>query len=118
MPGRFLPAWPPRDWRAFAALVFSVAGAVVLTGFVWWGVAQLLPAEGWTERSEVNRATTIRWTLWIAVGSIGLVLLGLGFAVTPRKLQGKAGDKSFNFEGGEAERGETPAGDPPGPSRK
>ncbi|OYW47330.1 MAG: hypothetical protein B7Y36_18350 [Novosphingobium sp. 28-62-57] len=101
-----LPSWPPRDWRAFAALVFSVAGAVVLTAFVWWGVAQLLPAEGWTEKSEVNRATTIRWTLWIAMGSIGLVLLGLGFAVTPRKLKTKDGDRSFEFSGGDTDKGE------------
>lgn len=98
---RLLPSWPPRDWRAFAALIFSVAGAVVLTAFVWWGTAQLLPSQGWTAASEVNRATTIRWTLWIAVGSIGLVLLGMGMAINRRTLKAQWGDKSAEFEGGE-----------------
>lgn len=101
----YLTSWPPRDWRALVALVFSVAGAVVLTAFVWWGTGQLLPAEGWTRASEVNRATTIRWTLWIATGSIGLVLLGLGMAINRRTFRAKWGDKSAEFDGGDRDGG-------------
>lgn len=96
-----MPSWPPQDWRKLLALVFSVLGAVVLTVFVWWGTAQLLPAEGWTSASETNRATTIRWTLWIAMGSIGLVLTGLGMAINRRTLRAQWGDKSAQFDGGD-----------------
>lgn len=99
-----LPSWPPRDWRAILALLFSILGAVVLSAFIWWAFAQLLPGKGWSTVSEVNRATTLRWTMWIAVGSIGLVLLSLGMAVNRRALKGKWGDKTLEFEGGEDER--------------
>lgn len=103
-----MPSWPPQDWRKLLALVFSVMGAVVLTVFVWWGVAQLLPAQGWTTASEANRATTIRWTLWIAMGSIGLVLTGLGMAINRRTLRAQWGDKSAQFDGGDDEGGYRP----------
>ena len=96
-----MSSWPPKDWRALLALVFSVAGAVVLTLFVWWGCAALLPERGWTAASEANRATTLRWTLWIATGSIGLVLTGLGMAINRRTLRAKWGDKSAEFDGGD-----------------
>jgi hypothetical protein len=87
-------------------LVFSVAGAVVLTLFIWWGAAQLLPEKGWTTASEENRATTLRWVLWIATGSIGLVLLSLGMAINRRTLRAKWGDKEAEFDGGEPAAGE------------
>lgn len=96
-----IPAWPPRDWRALLALVFSVLGAVVLSLFVWWAYAQLLPAAGWSPATEANRATTLRWTIWIAIGSIGLVLISLGMAINRRSLKMKSGDKSVEFEGGD-----------------
>lgn len=96
-----LPDWPPRDWRSLLALIFSVLGAVVLSLFVWWAYAQLLPAAGWSTATEANRATTLRWTLWIAIGAIGLVLLSLGMAINRRSLKGRWGDKSVEFEGGE-----------------
>lgn len=101
-----LPSWPPRDWRAILALIFSILGAVVLSAFVWWAYAQLLPGKGWTAVSELNRATTMRWTVWIAIGSIGLVLLSLGMAVNRRALKGQWGDKSVEFAGGDAEERE------------
>jgi hypothetical protein len=110
-----VPLWPPRDWRALLALVFSILGAVVLTFFVWWAYAQLLPGKGWSPVSEVNRATTMRWTVWIAIGSIGLVLLSLGMAINRRSLRGKWGDKSVEFDGGDDERETRPA--PPRPNR-
>lgn len=96
-----MTGWPPKDWRAFTALVFSVLGAVVLTAFVWWGFANLLPAEGWGARSELHRAQTLRWVLWISAGSIGAVLLGLGMAINRRSFKGNLGGSGFEFEGGE-----------------
>lgn len=93
--------WPPKDWRALVALVFSVLGAVVLTALVWWLCASLLPDAGWSEASENSRAFTLRWVLWIATLAIGLVLLGLGFAINRRSLRGRWGDKSLDWEGGD-----------------
>lgn len=98
-----LPAWPPRDWRSLLALIFSVLGAVVLSLFVWWAYAQLLPSAGWSVETEANRAVTLRWTIWIAIGAIGLVLLSLGMAINRRSLRARWGDKSAEFEGGDGE---------------
>lgn len=98
-----LPEWPPREWRSLLALIFSVLGGVVLTLFVWWAYALLGPGKGWTVATELNRATTMRWVLWIATGSIGLVLLSLGMAINRRALRGQWGDKSVEFAGGDAE---------------
>lgn len=100
--------WPPRDWRKLAALVFSVAGAAFLTALVWWGMAALLPDRGWTVASEGNRATTLRWVLWIAIGSVGVVLFGLGMAINRRSLQAQWGDKKVGIEGGDGDSAADP----------
>lgn len=93
--------WPPRDLRALVALIFSVLGAAVLTAFVWWGYAQLLPNAGWSIETESDRAHTLRWVLWIATGSIGVVLIGLGMAINRRRFSGNIGTNSVSFEGGD-----------------
>ena len=93
--------WPPRDWRSFAALVFSVLGAVALTAQVYLLAAMLLPDRGWTAATEAERVATIKWIAWGGTGAIGLVLIGLGFAINRRKLGGKWGNKSLTWEGGD-----------------
>lgn len=96
--------WPPKDWRALLALLFSILGAGLLTAFLWWLCAQLLPGggdAGWTEATERSRAGTLRWVAWIVAGSIGLVLLGLGFAINRRSLSAKWGDRSLDWQGGD-----------------
>ncbi|WP_225205099.1 hypothetical protein [Novosphingobium huizhouense] len=98
-----LPDWPPRDWRKLLALIFSIAGAVVLTAIVWWGMAALLPDHGWTVATEDNRATTLRWVLWIAIGGVVLVLCGLGMAINRRTLRAQWGDKGASFDGGDSD---------------
>lgn len=95
------PNWPPKDWRALAALVFSVAGAVALTWLLYLLSGMLLPEKGWTPDSENERVTTIRWVLWLSAFCILLVLTGLGFAINRRSLRGRWGDKSLNWEGGD-----------------
>lgn len=97
--------WPPKDWRALAALLFSVLGAVALTVLLWSLSAMLLPREGWTAESETARVTTIRWVLWLSAACILLVLTGLGFAINRRRLSGKWGDRSLDWEGGDDEPG-------------
>lgn len=96
-----LPDWPPKDWRAFAALVFSVLGAVALTLLLYLLAAMLLPERGWHVATEAARAATIRWIAWIGVAGVVLVLTGLGFAINRRALRGRWGDKSIDWEGGE-----------------
>ena len=93
--------WPPKDWRAMLALVFSVLGAAVLTAFVWWGSASLLPGEGWSPANELHRLKTARWVLWISVGGVVVVLVGLGMAINRRSFKGTLGGSNFEFEGGD-----------------
>lgn len=100
-----LTSWPPRDWRALASLVFSVAGAVALTVLLYLLAGMLLPERGWTQASEGERVTTIRWVLWICAFCILLVLTGLGFSASRRALAMKAGDKSMTWAGGDQETG-------------
>jgi hypothetical protein len=95
--------WPPKDWRALIALLGSVAGAATLTILVAWGVSVLLPgARLWTDATEAHRAETIRWVLWIAVVTIGVIIIGLGFAINRRSFKGRLSREgaSLDFEGG------------------
>lgn len=93
--------WPPKDWRALLALIFSVFGAFVLTLFVWWVIYKLMPDQGWNVSTEADRAKTIRWVAWIAVGAIALVLLGLGMAINRRSFKGNLGGNNLEFSGGD-----------------
>lgn len=100
MPGP-LESWPPKDWRAFAALVFSVLGAAALTVLQLVLAAMLLPSKGWSIASEAERISTIRWIAWISAAAVLLVLTGLGFAINRRSLRGRWGDKSIDWSGGD-----------------
>lgn len=95
--------WPPKDWRAILALLFSVLGAVALTVLLWAMASMLLPGEGWSEGSEDARVSTLRWVMWISAGCILLVLTGLGFAINRRRLSGRWGDREVEWEGGDSE---------------
>ena len=97
-------SWPPKDWRSLIALLGSIGGAASLTVLVAWGVAMLLPAaDWWTAATEAHRAETIRWVLWIAAGTIAVVIVGLGFAINRRSFKGRLGrdGASLDFEGGD-----------------
>lgn len=99
-------SWPPRDWRALLALLGSIAGAAVLTAFVWWGCAMLLPApDWWSAATEDQRVQTIRIVLFVAVGTIAVVIVGLGFAINRRTFKGSVGRDgvSMEMDGGEDE---------------
>jgi len=99
-----MSGWPPKDWRALLALLGSIGGAIALTAFVWWGCWILMPtSDQWTAGTEAHRVHTIRWVLWIAAGTISMVIIGLGFAVNRRSFKGQLGrdGASFGFEGGD-----------------
>lgn len=100
-----MSAWPPRDWRALLALIGSIGGAAMLTVFVWWAYAQQLPGGGWSSATEQVRAITTRWTLWIAVGTIAVVIVGLGMAINRRTIKGNLGKAGFEFDGGDEPEG-------------
>lgn len=89
-----LPQWPPRDWRAWTALVASIAGAAVLTGLLAWIIAMF---ERWREASPL---ANIAYGL---LAIIGLVLLALGYAINRRSFKGSIGAASFETSGGESD---------------
>jgi hypothetical protein len=95
--------WPPKDWRALIALLGSIAGAAALTGFLAWGFWLNSTGQIWTSATEELRAITNRWILWIAAGTIAVVIVGLGMAINRRTIRGKLGGASLDFEGGEAD---------------
>ena len=96
-----LVQWPPRDWRALIALVASIIGAAVLTGFSIW-LVRLLVAFARADpsvRIEVIRAlATSNYGLLTIIGA---VLLSLGLAINRRSVKGSAFGASFEAAGGE-----------------
>jgi hypothetical protein len=95
--------WPTRDWRALIALIASIAGAAVLTGFSAWLVHLLVvfARHDVAVRLEVVRAlANSNYGLLIIIGSI---LLSLGLAINRRSLRASAFGASIEADGGDAE---------------
>lgn len=96
-----VPGWPPRDWRAIIALLFSIVGAAVLTGLFAWITANLV-AFG---QSDPGRREQVIAALansnYGLLGIIGAVLLSLGLAINRRSVKGSAFGASFEASGGE-----------------
>lgn len=95
-----LPAWPPRDWRAFLALVASIAGSAVLTGFAAW-LVYILWRGGWHVGTEGARLETLGKALLLTLSIMGLVLVSLGLAINRRSV--KLGASGFEATGGDDE---------------
>ena len=96
-----LARWPARDGRALIALVASIAGAAVLTGFSVWLVRQLVRL-AWHDpsaRSAVIEALATSNYGLLAI--IGAVLLSLGLAINRRTLRASAFGASLEADGGE-----------------
>ena len=95
--------WPPRDVRAFVALVFSVLGGMALTAVLVF-LAYLIAYGSWSAATEqVRAAGLVRASHIVAVGVV-VVMIALGWAINRRKIEGRiGGDKgaSFNMEGGD-----------------
>ena len=95
--------WPPRDWRALLALVASIVGAAVLTGFsIWLIQLRVMFARADPKvRMEVIRALATSNFGLLAI--IGAILLSLGLAINRRSVKGSAFGASFEAAGGEGD---------------
>jgi hypothetical protein len=92
-----LPGWPPKDLRAFFALVASVAGAATLTAFAAWIVWILWGWQGFDQLRIDALAKALFGLLFI----VGIVLVSLGLAINRRSIKGSILGASFEAEGGE-----------------
>lgn len=95
-----IPGWPPRDWRALLALVASVVGAAVLTGFAAW-LVWILWRGGWSLGTEAVRVDALAKALFGALLIIGVVLVSLGLAINKRSVKGSILGASFEAQGGD-----------------
>jgi hypothetical protein len=92
-----LPGWPPRDLRAFLALVASVAGAATLTGLSAWIVWMLWTWKGFDQ----SRIDALAKALFGLLFIVGIVLVSLGLAINRRSIKGSILGASFEAEGGD-----------------
>lgn len=98
-----LPGWPPRDWRAFVALVASVAGAAVLTGYSVW-VVSVIRAIPLTRETAPLIIRALANSNYMLLAIIGAVLLSLGLAINRRTLKfSKAGFEASGGDDGPSE---------------
>lgn len=98
-----MKGWPPRDVRAFVALLFSVLGGIALTGVLVF-LAYLIAYGSWSAATEqVRAAGLVRASHIVAVGVV-VVMIALGWAINRRRIEGRIGGErgaSFNMEGGD-----------------
>lgn len=92
--------WPPKDWRALVALIASIIGAGVLTAFGAW-LVHILWRGGWAPATAPQRLDALATALMMALGIVGLILVGLGMAINRRTF--KLGRDGFEASGGEDE---------------
>ena len=95
-----LPGWPPKDWRALLALIASIAGAGILTGFAAW-LVWILWRGGWPVATAPMRVAALARALMLALLIIGAVLLSLGLAINRRSI--RLGRDGFEASGGDEE---------------
>lgn len=114
-----LPAWDWHDIRKNVALVATIIGAAVLTAMAWGLLNELVimakgligdllhhtgknppPKEVGTSLETIISA--IAWGLKLLLGGVVVVLLSLGFVITPRHFEfaGPGGIKA-GFSGGD-----------------
>lgn len=92
--------WPPKDWRAFIALIFSILGAIALTSFAAW-LVWILWLGGWPIATAEKRIEIFGQALLLLLAGALLVLLSLGLAINRRTL--KIGKDGLEASGGEAD---------------
>lgn len=116
-----VPAWTWHDIRKLVALVFTILGAAAVTLMAWWLLDELvIMAKGLiTEYLNATRATppprevgvvlervidVLAWGLKLLLAGSLIVLLSLGFVITPRSFEfaGPGGIRG-GFRGGDGE---------------
>lgn len=102
-----LPGWPPKDWRAFLALIASVGGSAALTIFAAW-LVWIIWQGGWSAQMERVQLDTLGNALLLTLGGALAGLISFGLAVNRRSISGSVGPVSFHAEGG--------GDDPPAPA--
>lgn len=96
-----IPGWPPKDLRAFLALVASVAGAATLTGFAAWIVYEIRNWQGFDQL----RISILGNALYALLFIVGIVLVSLGLAINRRSVKGSILGASFEASGGDEPQG-------------
>lgn len=91
-----------RDLRAVIAVWASIGGAVALTAYVVL-VTFILWKGGWEASTAEQRIQALSWAMLGALGIVGLVITGLGFAINRRTFKGTLGTASFETSGGSEE---------------
>jgi hypothetical protein len=98
-----LPGWPPRDWRKLLAMFLLSGGGMAITVVVWRLVTLV------AERS-VGDPWPLAYSLYGALGLLGLVLVSLGWTLGKSTVSGTMGAASFSASGGDG--GDDPVGAP------
>ena len=93
-----LPGWPPKDWRAFLALVASVGGSAALTLFAGW-LVWIVWRGGWPTETAELRLGILGKALLLSLGGALVVLISLGLAINRRSIT--VGREGVSIEGGE-----------------
>lgn len=87
-----LPGWPPRDWRAFVALIASIGGAMILTALLAWIIRIF---QVWR---IPNPLANIAYGL---LAIIGVILMSLGLAINRRSVKASGLGFSLDATGGD-----------------
>lgn len=98
-----ITGWPPKDWRAFIALLASIAGAAVLTSVSVWIVSEIVAfgrADPSRREQVISALANSNYGLLIIIGA---VLLSLGLAINRRSVKGSAFGATFEASGGEGD---------------
>ena len=95
-----LPNWPPRDLRAWVALLASVGGTMALT-LVVVGIVLILWRGGWSVGTETARIDKIGLIAVLVTVIMGLTMTGLGLAINRRSVKGGAFGATFEATGGD-----------------
>ena len=88
--------WPPRDGRKLIAMALLSGGGMALSVVAWRLIGLV------AERS-LNDPWPLAYSLYGALGLIGLVLVSLGWVIGKTSISGKIGVAEFDLGGGEAD---------------
>lgn len=113
-----LPAWDWHDIRKLLALVFTILGAAILTAMAWSLLNELVVMAKGLIRDLMTHSSAnpppkavggsletiigvLAWGLKLLLAGVLVVLLSLGFVITPRAFEFQAGALKGNFRGGD-----------------